>query len=173
MTNLARDRKTDQLDTPDTVLPRISQYLVAAATTLYAGAICCINPSGYAVQGQATNNLRVVGRVESIVKNTVAEGFGSNGDLTVLVRRGAFYYANSTGDDLITIADLQKIVYVVDDQTLGRTDGGAARPAAGVVFDIRADGQVGVLLGMRLCTMPMTILFFRQTFGPRFSFAIL
>lgn len=148
MTALGKDRKTDQLDTPDTVLPRLAYILAAAATTLYAGSIGCVNASGYAVPGSASNTLRVVGRVEATVKNTVAEGFGSAGDLSVAMRRGAFYFANSTGDDLITFADVQKLCYVVDDQTLGRTDGAGLRPVAGVVFDVRADGQVGVLLGM-------------------------
>lgn len=74
MTALGKDRKTDQLDTPDTVLPRLAYILAAAATTLYAGSIGCVNASGYAVPGSASNTLRVVGRVEATVKNTTAEG---------------------------------------------------------------------------------------------------
>lgn len=48
------------------------------------------------------------------------------------VRRGVFRWKDSRSSDAITTADWGKIVYIVDDETVAKTDGSAARSAAGV-----------------------------------------
>lgn len=64
---------------------------------------------------------------------------GAAGD-RVPVRRGVFRYANSSGADEITLDDYGKPVFALNNQTVAKTDGGGARPKAGVVRDVDAAG---------------------------------
>ncbi len=137
------DRKTDQLGTPGEVIPAIFSFGVAASTKIYAGAMVAINASGYAVPASADNTLTVWGRCEKAVDNTS----GSNGDLQVSVRVGVFFYASGTSGDAITKANVGSPCYVIDDHTVGLTDGSGARPKAGTIVAISPSGQVGVLMG--------------------------
>ena len=143
MTALAKDGKFDQMDTPETVSPRIVQYDVEASTTIYGGAIVAKNTSGNMVPVSADTTLIVVGQCDRQVVNS-----GAAGVQKVLVRRGAFYYNCGTAGDALTKADLFAIVYAIDDNTVGKTNGGATRCKAGILMDVRADGKVAVLLGV-------------------------
>jgi hypothetical protein len=60
-----------------------------------------------------------VGRAETTVDNTA----GAAGALSLEYQRGLFLFANSTAADLITIADVGKACFIVDDQTVAKTDG--------------------------------------------------
>jgi hypothetical protein len=104
---------------------------VAAATTIYAGAIVMRNAAGYATKGAAALNLIGVGRADARAVNA-----GSAGDITIPVREGIFRFANSAGGDLITIADIGKPCYAVDDQTVAKTDGTGARSIAGFIHEV-------------------------------------
>jgi hypothetical protein len=77
-----------------------------------------------------------MGRAETQADNSS----GSNGDITVDVRKGVFRFANSTGGDEITRADIGGNCYIVDDQTVAKTDGTGARSVAGKVFDVDSGG---------------------------------
>lgn len=116
---------------------------VAAATKIYRGGLVCLNLSGYAVPGSASAVLRAIGRAEATQDNTS----GSAGDLNVEVSRGTFRFANSAGDDAITLADVGQPCYVVDDQTVARTDANGTRSYAGRVMLKDATG-VWVELGV-------------------------
>lgn len=120
---------------------------VAAATTIFAGALVCRNASGWAVPGATALGLRVVGRAESRVANA-----GANGDVSVLVRRGAFRWGNAEGDPL-TAADIGNVCYLVDDETVARTSGSSTRSRAGLVLDVD-DVGVWVLTGYGLLDAP-------------------
>lgn len=104
---------------------------VAAATTIYAGAIVMRNAAGYATKGTAALNLIGVGRADARAVNS-----GGAGDATIQVREGIFRYANSAAGDLITIADIGAPAYAVDDQTVAKTDGGGARSIAGFIHAV-------------------------------------
>ena len=145
MTALDKDRKTDQLGTPAEVVPSLLSFPVAAATTIYGNGLVGTNASGYAVPGSASNALKIWGVCEKQVVNTSAAGYGDAGELDVEVRQGCFFFAQ-TGT-AFTIADVGKLCYVADDQTVSLSDGGGVRPAAGKVLAVRADGQIGVLVG--------------------------
>lgn len=109
---------------------------VAAASKIYGGGIVMVSATGYAVRGQTGANLTYVGRAEATADNLV----GANGDQTVLVkRRKAFKWANSSADP-ITLADLFKTAYVVDDETVARTANSGARSAAGKIIGVDDDG---------------------------------
>lgn len=148
MTALGKDRKTDQLGTPDIVDPQLLSFPVAAATTIYGGSMVATDASGNAVPVTAVGALRLWGRCERQVINTVAAGFGSAGDLDVTVRQGVFAFTNGTGVNAITAADVGKLCYASDDQTVNKTDGAGLWPAAGKIFGLSPAGEVYVGVGM-------------------------
>jgi hypothetical protein len=127
---LVADRNTEYRD--NGVMP----MAVAAATRIFAGAIVCVNATGYAVNGQVATTLTYVGRADAYVDNTL----GADGAAMVLVRRKkAFKWFNAAAD-LITQADMYKTAYIVDDETVGKTNGGNTRSAAGRIVGIDSNG---------------------------------
>ena len=93
------------------------------------------NASGYAVKGQTATNLVGVGRANAYAANT-----GSAGDVSVDVMPGVFLFANSASTDQITIADIGKPAWAVDDQTVAKTNGSNARSIAGFIEDVDSAG---------------------------------
>ena len=130
MAALAADRNTPQRDSVDFSFP------VAASTKLWAGSLACINASGYLTKGAVATTLKTVGVVQVTTDNTA----GANGAVSARVRRGCFRFANSSAGDLIALADVGASCYVVDDQTVAKTNGGSTRSVAGTIRDVDADG---------------------------------
>ena len=54
---------------------------------------------------------------------------------------GTFAFANSASGDLIARADIGNDCYIVDDQTVAKTNGSSTRSIAGKVYDVDADGN--------------------------------
>lgn len=106
---------------------------VAAAAKVFAGTIVVKNATGYAEPATTALAKVAVGRAAETVDNTA----GADGDLTVDVERGTFRFGN---DGTVTIAEVGTTCYLVDDQTVAKTDGGGTRSAAGTVFDVDATG---------------------------------
>ena len=108
---------------------------VAASVKIYAGAIVMRNATGFLTKGQTAASLVGVGRAEEQVTG------GTNpGDVSLNYRPGVFRFANSTSDDLITIADIGKPCYAVDDQTVSKTHATNTRSIAGFVVAVEARG---------------------------------
>ncbi|TWB58687.1 hypothetical protein [Nitrospirillum viridazoti] len=128
MTALTADRRaTQQLNHPEVrVLP------VAAGAKIYGGALVVLNATGYAKPGVTGTGLLAVGRADIQVDNSL----GTDGALSVPVRRGVFCFANSASADQVTNVHITRTCYVVDDQTVAATDGSSTRSAAGKVFAI-------------------------------------
>ena len=127
---LAADRNTPQRDSVDFSFP------VAASTKLWAGSLACINASGYLTKGAVATTLKTVGVVQVTTDNTA----GANGAVSAKVRRGCHRFANSSAGDLIALADVGASCYVVDDQTVAKTNGSSTRSVAGTIRDVDADG---------------------------------
>ena len=109
---------------------------VAVNARIYAGALVVANATGFAVPGSTATTLTYLGRAEVAADNTG----GSDGAKVVQVRRlRAFKFANH-GADPVTQAELGKACYIVDDQTVAKTNGGNTRSAAGKVVGVDADG---------------------------------
>ena len=106
------------------------EFTVAGGSTVYAGGITAVNSSGKAVPATSSGTITVVGRAE----NT------ASGGETVKTRSGMFLYS-PVSSGAITLNDLNKPCYVLDDQTVTLT-GGTAAIVAGVVRDVTADGVV-------------------------------
>jgi len=111
-------------------------FPVAASTKIFAGALVCINSSNLATKGAVSTTLKCVGVAQEQADNSA----GSAGDIRVKVRRGCFKFANSAAGDAIALADVNAECFIVDDQTVAKTNGSASRSVAGRVRDVEADG---------------------------------
>lgn len=129
------------------------QFPVATAKKIYAGAIVALNASGYATPGAVAATLVAVGRAEAQVDNTN----GQNGDLNVTVRRGVFLYKNSADADLIARTEIGQACYIVDDETVAKTDGTGTRSPAGFIMNVDSLG-VWVLVGFGPVSAPNGVL---------------
>lgn len=116
---------------------------VAASVKIFAGSIVMLNATGYATKGATATGQICAGRAEEQVDNTG----GANGAKTIAVRAGVFQFANSAAGDLITIAEIGDNCYIVDDQTVAKTDGTATRSIAGKIVDVDSAG-VWVRMGI-------------------------
>lgn len=124
-----KERIGDTLDFP-----------VKAATTCQQGGLAVID-AGYAAPGRVATTLIAVGVFQETVTAVAA------GDVSARVKRGIFKFANSAAGDLIAQADVAADCYIVDDQTVAKTNGGATRSRAGKISAVDADGvwvQVGL-----------------------------
>ena len=135
MAALTKDRQT-----PDRSGKEFS-FPVKASTQIFAGSIVVL-AAGLAEPGKAATGLIAVGRAEAHADNRN----GGNGDIDVPVRAGVFRFDNSASADLITRADIGADAWIVDDQTVAKTDGSAARSKAGRIVDVD-DLGVWVQLG--------------------------
>lgn len=129
MTALAGDRNTPRAEGD-------IKSLLMSASLIYAGAIVCRNATGYATKGAVAATLVGVGRAEERVDNSG----GAAGDKRIRVRPGIFRFGNSASGDLITIADIGKPAYVVDDQTVAKTSASGTRSIAGFVDGVDDTG---------------------------------
>lgn len=114
----------------------IAAFPVAAGVKIFAGALVALNAAGYLVPGSVSTTLRYQGRAEEFYDNTA----GVDGAKKVAVRRNlAFKFANHPADP-VAQADVGNTVYIVDDQTVAKTNGVNTRSAAGKLLAIDADG---------------------------------
>jgi len=134
MTALTAPRTTNHRVVHERLLP------VAANAKIFQGAMVAINATGFATKGAVATTLRGIGVAQATVDNTS----GIDGALSVPVRRGAWQMLNSASTDQITRADIGANCYIVDDQTVAKTNGGATRSVAGTVADVDASGAVWV-----------------------------
>lgn len=116
---------------------------VAANTQIFLGALACLNAAGDLVPGATATTLIAIGRAEQTVK-----GSATAGEVPCEVRAGVYRWANSAAGDLITKTEIGKDVYIVDDQTVAKTSGGATRSIAGKVVSISLTGDVWVRTGV-------------------------
>lgn len=119
---------------------------VAALAVCYAGGLA-IAAAGYARPGRAgqgvTDKLKSADaatyRAIGVFTEDVTGG-AADGDKTVNVQLGTFPFKNSAGAEAVTIADLGKLVFVVDDETVAKTSAGGTRCVAGICRGIDATG---------------------------------
>jgi hypothetical protein len=109
---------------------------VAASIRIWAGSLIMRDAAGYLTSGATATGCVGVGRAEETVDNTA----GAAGAASVDYRVGTFLFANAGGGDLITLAEIGKACFIVDDQTVARTDGTATRSRAGIVEGVEGAG---------------------------------
>lgn len=137
MVALSNDRSTPRID------GAIQSYPVGASQLIYQGAIVAISTAtNYAVKGTAATTLKPVGRALERADNSG----GSAGAISVEVEAGVFRFANSSAGDLIVLGDVGSDCFIVDDQTVAKTNGSSTRSRAGKVINVDAQGvwvQIG------------------------------
>lgn len=136
MTALTQARNTPQR------VGEVFDFPVKAATTVQQGSIVVLN-AGYAAPGSTATGLVAIGRAEESASAVSA------GDASVRVCRGVFKFANSAAADAIAQADVGADCYIVDDQTVAKTNGTNTRSRAGQIVAVDADG-VWVQIGLGL-----------------------
>ena len=115
---------------------------VAAGVVIYDGALVARNAAGDIVPGSASPSLKACG-----VATERANAAGlSAGAMLIVYAKGVFCFANEPTDP-ITKADIENNAWIVDDQTVARTNGGATRSVAGRIVDVDAAG-VWVRIGL-------------------------
>jgi len=143
MAALDRERKTQKLS--DHTVVDLLVFPVKGGVKGFLGAIAVLN-AGFAAPATAGTGLIAVGVFEYTVDNTT----GKDGDAQARIRQGTFPFFNSGSADLIAQVDVGKDCFLVDDQTVAKTDGGGARSRAGKIMGLRDDGFVLVQLGLGL-----------------------
>lgn len=109
---------------------------IAANVKIHEGSLVALSATGYATPGAVATTLVADGLALATVDNLG----GAAGAKTVTVEKGTFQFANSAAGDLITIAEIGDDAYIVDDQTVAKTNGGATRSVAGKIMDVDAQG---------------------------------
>ncbi len=121
-------------------------YPVLANAVIHQGAIVVIAAAGYAKPGVTGTALTTVG----IARHPVDATGLANGAVTVEVEEMVAACTN-LGADAVTVADIGKVCFLVDDQTVAKTDGTGTRSPAGIVRKI--DGSVFVKLSNTIATI--------------------
>lgn len=113
---------------------------VKGATTIFEGALVCLDASGFAINGTVATGLVAIGVADQTVVNP-----GADGDKSITVRCSAgdtdFVFANEASS--VTAAHVGRTVYVQDSQTVHGVATG--RSAAGTCTRV---GALGVYVRM-------------------------
>ncbi|MBR0643994.1 hypothetical protein [Plastoroseomonas hellenica] len=128
MAALTADRRTPERD------PVLNEHPHKLGVVIYRGALVVLDANGDCEPGRTATGLKAAGRAETGTNDV------NRPDGRVRVRRGTFCFANSTAADAIGAGDYGATVYIVDDQTVAKTDGGGTRSAAGVCRGVDAGG---------------------------------
>ena len=135
MVALTADRRTAAREN------RIYSDPMAANVTIYKGAIVVLDAAGNATRGTAATGLIARG----VARERAVNG-ATAGATRIESEAGTFLFANSAAADLITRAEIGDDCFIVDDQTVAKTNGGATRSVAGKVVDV-VPGGVFVAIG--------------------------
>lgn len=134
MAALTSERNTTQLRGDTRVGP------LAASVKVWKGGILMRNAAGFVTKGATATGCIGIGRAEATVDNSA----GAAGAVSVEYRSGIFGFANLAAD-AVTQAEVGKLCYIADDQTVAKTNGSATRSPAGIV-----DGIEGSKVWVRL-----------------------
>jgi hypothetical protein len=117
---------------------------LGSAVTVYAGSIA-LSRAGYLANSAIPQSTDVVlGLIGEPAGGTYVKtgpgivGNGSQGanGVWVEILTGSFILASGTGADALAETDVGASVYVIDEQTVGKTSGTATRPVAGILLPI-------------------------------------
>lgn len=146
MTALAADRNVPRLGAAG--VPPTFAGPQKGSTTIYNYALVVLN-AGYLAPGTTATGLIAVG-VRTKGKSTVSGADGTanqDGATQIEVESGVWPFKNSTAGDLIAQADCGADCFIVDDNTVAKTNGSSTRSRAGKVVGVDAN-WVYVLVGL-------------------------
>lgn len=124
---LSADRNTPERDAKEGALAP------ASGQVIYRGALIAVNASGEIVKGAVATTLKAIGRAENSTEDPDYDG-------KIRWKRGCFRWKNSASGDLIALSDIGATAYIVDDETVAKTNGTNTRSAAGTIRDVDAAG---------------------------------
>lgn len=127
---LTKDRNTPRRSGDNFSFP------VAAAVLCFGGAIAALDAAGNVKPGVTATGLLCVGRFADRFDNSGGLAGAINAD----VEPGLFRFANSADADAITASEIGDVCYIVDDETVAKTSGGATRSVAGQIADVDSSG---------------------------------
>jgi len=111
------------------------------STTIYQGGIVMLDSSGYARPGATATGMIGAGVALSNGGLDRWANTGADGASDVNYDEGIFGpFINSGGGDALAAGDEGKPCYIVDDQTVAKTDNAGARSPAGRVHSVTTDG---------------------------------
>lgn len=128
MVALTADRNTPELEPGERV------GLLGASQTIFNGSLLMRNASGHLIKGATATGSFGAGRAEENGVSTTA------GVTAQRYRPGVFRFANSSAGDLIVTADIGAACYIVDDQTVAKTNGTNTRSPAGIIDGVDSLG---------------------------------
>jgi hypothetical protein len=122
-------------------------FPVAAAAKPFGGAVA-VTYKGYLVAASTPSSDEIV---VGMMQRTADNSAGAAGDIYAEVETGTFWLFGGTSADALTQANVNQVVYLIDEKTVGATSGSSTRPVAGTLRAIdttRAGGdQYAVTLG--------------------------
>lgn len=153
MTTLTTDQKIVRYGTADGHQPGVQPQ--KSNTNIYAGTVA-VTRGGYLIDPmtsvQSTDVVwGMINGEQDGAPHIVAPMAGGTVDGTHQLDfdTGSFYLLPGTAGDALAQADVGSTVYLIDGITVGKTDGGAARPKAGVLEAI-GSGQYAGFVAVRL-----------------------
>lgn len=128
--------------------PNAPAFPQKANVTLFTGALAVLN-AGYLAPGTTATGLVAVGvRTKETVIGGGSDGAANSlGQAQTEVEAGVFPFKNSASGDLIAQADCGNDCFIVDDNTVAKTNGTNTRSRAGKIMAVDAN-WVWVLVGI-------------------------
>lgn len=122
----------------------VSSLLVKASTKIYLGSMVCLGATGYAIP--AADAASMVGpKAVGVAMDSVDNSAGADGAKRVRIIHGIVSMNNDS--DAVTITELEKSVFVKDDNTV-RKGTGTNSVVAGTLSEIDVEGVVWVKVGL-------------------------
>lgn len=145
MTALARERMTDFAGP----VPARGTYSIKANVQIFKGAFVALDSAGRVMPAGtiAAGAVVAVGKASATYNNLTGSALGGAADACeVEVEFGVFGWDNSAAGEVIANTEVGKLVYLVDDHTVGKTSATATLIVAGVCTEVR-NGKVFVWSG--------------------------
>ncbi len=149
MAALTRGKKIIRVG--DTNPSGVGPFIVKSSSTIYRGALCLVDASGFAIPAAAAaanSNRLAVGVWEGENENGVVTGDQSvvgDGTKKVVLRKGSYVFAAGTAINDSAV-NLSNVWAATDNGDISETNGGNY-PLAGKFLGTNADGTVSIRVG--------------------------
>lgn len=110
-----------------------------AAVRIFKGVLCSFNSAGYVTNGSDSATDNAFAGISYEAKDNSA---GAAGDLSIRLEKTGEYELNYSG--VLTQADVGKVVYVLDNTTVGLTGASVNHVACGTIAEVVSAGKARV-----------------------------
>lgn len=143
MAAMTLERKTKKYG--ELTVPNLLVLPIKGKTKVLLGSVVVLN-AGFITPATEATGIIACGIAEETIDNTL----GLDGEILVPIRQGVFLLFAGSGTDALAQVDVGKDVYLLDDQTVTKTDGGGKRSRAGKLIAVEPDGMVWVQIALGL-----------------------